>query len=253
VDRSASYYDSQQPDVEIINHCESSIADSVIFYYPNGSIKGIVEYQNDLDQLKHGWTIAFDSLSGRIMNKILYSNGICLYTYDYYPNGSLKTISECFDQTEIGSKYIFDSSGMLKTYIFLNFLQFKTYSKVYKRDTPPFVDFRQNSLISQYWFSSIDGEDVDVDNGLKKNTEYFYNVAIPKPPENDRIIEISEFDEHNTRIRTTIIKDTMGIIRYPFMFDSNGKHKMEVKCVLLNGQSHKVEWSDSLKHTIKIK
>ena len=186
----------------------------------------------------------FDSL-GRLEQKRYIVNGLtngkCFY---YFENGKIRLIQEFKNGKKVGSAIKYDSYSRIKQYMLYNFESLIAFKKDYYSNGSKQIKFKQDYLISQYYLQNIS-------NKYLKNHKYGYSVAIPKPPDNKRIVEFLEIDEKNNILKKTVTKDTTGVLNFTFSFNKEGEYKICTKAFLFD-KFGKVEWKDSLCHQIKI-
>lgn len=235
---------------KIINYTDTSRTDTVIHYWGNGNIKTIKEYRKGLENCVHGWVLFYDSLDQILDSKDFYVNGVVRASYDFYPNGIVEIIAERVDGKQIGNTYLFNRKGELTDYLLFNFSQLKAFHKKYYQSKEPEIIFKQKELISQFYFSYINGEHVDYKDSLGLNNNYIYHVVIPNPPEYDRTVIFSLYNSNDDRINRLVDKDTTGALTYKFLLPYEGEYSLEVIADLKNRKNGKIVWADTLTHVL---
>lgn len=198
----------------------------------------------------NGWVLFYDSLDQILDSKDFYVNGVVRASYDFYPNGIVEIIAERVDGKQIGNTYLFNRKGELTDYLLFNFSQLKAYHKKYYQRKEPEIIFKQNELISQFYFSFINGKYVDYKDSLGLNSNYIYHVVTPNPPEYNRTVIFSLYNSNDDRINRLVKKDTTGVLAYRFLLPYEGEYSLEVIAELKNRESGKIVWADTLTHIL---
>lgn len=220
---------------EKIDYIDKNLTDTIKYYWGNRKLKIISEYRNGLENKVDGWVSFYDSINGKCTDKDFYINGKNNLSYNYYANGNIELIAEKKDGKQVGSTLIYDSLGNLKEYVLFDFNQLKAFKKIYKNDGCKRIEFKQDYLISQYYFSDEQGKYIDESKmSFNIDSNYIYNVLVAKPPDNKRYIEMSILNSNQDSIISSLIKDTTAVIKYNFSFEKKDTYKFCIKCELID-------------------
>ncbi len=233
-----------------VNHVDPNIPDSIYYYYDDGSLEMIAEYQNGLENERDGWVVFYDTM-GVITNRDLYIQGIPTKSIKYYPNGVMQAIFEIFYKTRVGNAYYYDSTGRFHSYVCYDFEDFYIYRKEYPSGQNPRITFQQDGMIAQYWFTTIDLLTADSEK-MKVDSFYFCHAVIPNPPDKRRSVQFKLSDNKGEIINKSSISDTTGVVTFPFRFSRPGDYLLTITSALIDPIEQKAVKTDSMSHQIKV-